>query len=224
MIPLCQADSRLGYHSEGEGYKFFPEKIWDRISQLEVLLAEEFPRVRSRILAGKPPLAYYLGEANPKCYYLQNQHSGVQWQNIGNQARFRASLVGTELTIDLVSEMPTVFTLCPEFQLFTPNVPVQISESGEVELYNALHAKLYNSLFGERMDTELRKYANIMPIENGYRLQLDLTDFGMTEAKPFKMRICADKDTWSPSPDKFTTLGLFHVIPEEYGWMIPCES
>jgi hypothetical protein len=61
MIPLCQADGRLGYHSEGEGYKFFPEKLTDRIGQLEELFETEFPAVRKRIEAGESPLPYYDG-------------------------------------------------------------------------------------------------------------------------------------------------------------------
>ena len=31
MIPLCENDNRLGYHSEAEGFKFFPEKLNDRM-------------------------------------------------------------------------------------------------------------------------------------------------------------------------------------------------
>ena len=44
MITLCKRDSRLGYHSEAEGYLFFPEKLEARIQELEELLAHDFPR------------------------------------------------------------------------------------------------------------------------------------------------------------------------------------
>ena len=27
MVELCRFDSRLGFHSEAEGYKYFPEKL-----------------------------------------------------------------------------------------------------------------------------------------------------------------------------------------------------
>ncbi len=43
MKALCLADSRLGYHSEAEGYLFFPEKLDGRVKLLENLLAEDFP-------------------------------------------------------------------------------------------------------------------------------------------------------------------------------------
>ncbi|MBQ4161084.1 MAG: hypothetical protein IJD83_09155, partial [Clostridia bacterium] len=32
MIPLCNTCASLGYHSEAEGFKFFPEKLENRIS------------------------------------------------------------------------------------------------------------------------------------------------------------------------------------------------
>ena len=66
LIPLCEADLRLGYHSEAHGYKFFPEKLLWRIEELEKLLAEEFPRVEKRIEEGLAPLAFYMGEGAEK--------------------------------------------------------------------------------------------------------------------------------------------------------------
>ena len=40
MIELCRRDSRLGYHSEAEVFKFFPEKLSWRINELEKLEPE----------------------------------------------------------------------------------------------------------------------------------------------------------------------------------------
>lgn len=43
MLTLCERDKRLGYHSEAEGYVFFPEKLMARVELLNKLLAEDFP-------------------------------------------------------------------------------------------------------------------------------------------------------------------------------------
>ena len=40
MIELCRRDSRLGYHSEAEVFKFYPEKLAWRIAELEKLEPE----------------------------------------------------------------------------------------------------------------------------------------------------------------------------------------
>lgn len=57
MIKLCEADSRLGFHSEAEGYKFFPDKLKWRIEKLENLLVNDFPVVEDRINNKQKPFA-----------------------------------------------------------------------------------------------------------------------------------------------------------------------
>jgi hypothetical protein len=49
MIELCEADSRLGFHSEAEGYKFFPDKLKWRIDQLKNLLKNDFTMIKDKI-------------------------------------------------------------------------------------------------------------------------------------------------------------------------------
>ncbi len=43
MADLCARDSRLGYHSEAEGYLFYPEKLRARVKLLRELLDQDFP-------------------------------------------------------------------------------------------------------------------------------------------------------------------------------------
>ena len=221
MIPLCQKDGRLGYHSEGEGYKFFPEKLSDRIDHLEKLLATEFPRVRDRVLVGEAPLPYYLGEGEGKKYFLSPSIDEAEWEAIGISSYFRASITGTLLTLELRSDRPTPYLLCPEYRLFTPNAGIAIDTGGRVSIPQEISIKMYYSLFGERITEELAKYSDITAIKDGWRLEIDLSKFGMTKPVPFKMRILAGGVSWITSEDKFTTLGLHQVIPDEYGWMIP---
>ena len=49
LLDLCLKDPRLGFHSEAEGYKYFPEKIKWRIKQLKELLKHEFPLVERQV-------------------------------------------------------------------------------------------------------------------------------------------------------------------------------
>lgn len=49
LIVLCEKDSRLGFHSEAEGYKYFPAKIRWRIEQLKSVLANDVPEVKKAI-------------------------------------------------------------------------------------------------------------------------------------------------------------------------------
>ncbi len=61
LLTLCQADSRLGFHSEAEGYKYFPAKISWRMDQLQQLLDEEIPALEREITSGTDVFAEYSG-------------------------------------------------------------------------------------------------------------------------------------------------------------------
>jgi hypothetical protein len=61
LIELCRRDSRLGFHSEAEGYKYFPEKIRWRMNQLRGLLDTEIPALQREIQADTDVFAEYTG-------------------------------------------------------------------------------------------------------------------------------------------------------------------
>lgn len=62
LLHLAESDSRLGFHSEAEGYKYFPESIRWRMNQLRDLLANEFPAVERQIKDALPLFPEYTGE------------------------------------------------------------------------------------------------------------------------------------------------------------------
>ncbi len=61
MKALCLKDPRLGFHSEAEGYKFFPFKLDWRVKQLENLLETDFPKVAVEIEQGNHLFPEYTG-------------------------------------------------------------------------------------------------------------------------------------------------------------------
>lgn len=75
LIPLAEKDSRLGFHSEAEGYKYFPAKFEWRIQQLQDLLRNDFPEVERQIRAGEPLFAEFTGAlpTGPAYHCLQVQ-------------------------------------------------------------------------------------------------------------------------------------------------------
>ncbi|MDD5677591.1 MAG: hypothetical protein PHW60_06305 [Kiritimatiellae bacterium] len=62
LLELSKADSRLGFHSEAEGYKYFPAKIEWRMLQLRRLLNAEFPQAVRRIRRGEALWPEYTGQ------------------------------------------------------------------------------------------------------------------------------------------------------------------
>lgn len=61
LLALCEDDSRLGFHSEAEGYKYFPAKIRWRMAQLGKVLEHGFPKLKAELLTGNPLWPQYTG-------------------------------------------------------------------------------------------------------------------------------------------------------------------
>ena len=62
LLELCEKDSRLGFHSEAEGYKYFPEKIRWRMQQLREVIANDVPELKKIILGDQLLFPEYTGE------------------------------------------------------------------------------------------------------------------------------------------------------------------
>jgi len=83
LLELCERDSRLGFHSEAEGYKYFPEKLRWRIQQLSSLLANDVPELKKFILNNVPLFPEYTGKklAAPVAYSVRSD--GSSWSGSG---------------------------------------------------------------------------------------------------------------------------------------------
>jgi hypothetical protein len=62
ILTLCERDSRLGFHSEAEGYKYFPEKIHWRMRQLRQVLEKDVPELGQLIRDGEPLFPGFTGK------------------------------------------------------------------------------------------------------------------------------------------------------------------
>jgi hypothetical protein len=93
LLVLCERDSRLGFHSEAEGYKYYPEKIRWRMEQLRRVLAEDVPEVERTIRAdqllfpeytgAKPAGAVALAIRRPEAarsHPLPDESAALDWQ------------------------------------------------------------------------------------------------------------------------------------------------
>lgn len=62
LLVLCEKDSRLGFHSEAEGYKYFPAKIKWRMKQLQNVLSYDVPLVKKTIRNDQPLFPEFTGK------------------------------------------------------------------------------------------------------------------------------------------------------------------
>lgn len=228
MILLCKKDSRLGYHSESEVYKFFPKKLEDRISQLKGLLEGEFLEVKKRIEEGLAPLAYYEGaeeKVGVKRYVMSKAGlNDAAWEKIGgeNNSAFRIAYDKEHIYLELRSDCKIDFSICPEFKLLWPDAEMIVGADGVLRLGG--DAFLYNSLFGEREKKEYAKYEQRRVFEEkGTHVVIvfELSKIGLDKIRPFKMKIVAGVESWCEDENPVRTLGKSAVSPEAYGWILP---
>jgi hypothetical protein len=137
MIQLCEKDSRLGYHSEAEGYLFFPEKLEARIAVLEHLLREDFPQ----FTLDAPLITEYTGET-PKgpiarCHknspgpdkYPIGAQTGVCWSSYYDEENLYLVMEGTE---------GKSFTIEIEPCRLWPPVLLNVNKEGVPNLYEII--------------------------------------------------------------------------------------
>ncbi len=89
LLALAKRDARLGFHSEAEGYKYYPARLQWRMRQLQGLLKNDFPSVKQKLRHGevlfpeytgaKPQGAVYLCKRMAKAPALQQKPKGGVW-------------------------------------------------------------------------------------------------------------------------------------------------
>ena len=82
LAELCEADGRLGYHSEAEVFKYFPKKLRWRAKQLQQLLNTEFKEAK-RTLVERDPLEDFLFEDEGETWAEDD------WRKDGEEMRWK---------------------------------------------------------------------------------------------------------------------------------------
>lgn len=220
MIPLCREDLRLGYHSEAEGFKFFPEKLEDRIGKLEKLKAEEFAEVRKNLAEGKAPLSWYLGQEGPSYRLIKGAVEKASFTPVGEKCKFRASFDEDNLYVELEGSSDIKYKLYFEYELMWPAPGIEI-ENEAIRLTNP--SVTHQSVFGEKIKQELDKYQIMRTDMNGERILLTISreKAGWTKDRPLRARIEADGVSWIEEDEPCHTLGKADTSPGEFGWFLP---
>ena len=217
MIPLCDRDSRLGYHSEAEGYKFFPEKLEDRIKKLQACKEKEFTAAYNRHASGKKALRWGPVDGQ-KAYTLFRDVREATEEKITQNASFRAHCDDQSLTVELQAKEDTTFMLYFEIQPMWPAPGIQI-QNGKLSLAN--WALTHQSVFGEKIREELEKYSLTTTKPGHYVLKASREKMGWIGDKPIRLFVSADAVSWVKDDDPVHTLGKADASALEYGWLVP---
>lgn len=222
MIILCQNDNRLGYHSEAEGYKFFPEKIKNRIVSLNRLLENELPIVEQRIKSGQSALSYYDGDDDSvkSLYADKNCLSSAEWAYLDDGiSKFRMA-VNDKIEIEIFSEKEQNFCINTEFRLMFPDATMVVKSNGDLKM--SIEAKSHQSVLDEKIEEEQNKWKVTCLSNSGNTHLLLSADKDKTNfvRLPFKFLIKTfDGASWCVDPMPCYTLGKDSLSPGDFGWI-----
>ena len=232
LIPICEADNRIGYHSEAHGYKFFPKKLRWRIDKMEKLIETEFKEVKERLDRGEKPIPFYYGkEEGSRVYNIDKTDiDNAEWMNFiddnGNETdKTRIKVAKGEGTYTLkieLSEIGDTVRIDPEFKFFHLVSPIILSNGN----FTIPHSCSY-SFFGERAE-RIRKNFECIHQENGgkeyYTLTFGMAALEMSENAHFRLMIKRSgkrNDCFAPQDRIYTRLVLGHFSPDAFGFFIP---
>ncbi|MBQ8229269.1 MAG: hypothetical protein IJZ32_01075 [Clostridia bacterium] len=224
MIPLCEADNRLGFHSEAEGYKFFPEKLRARIASLQKLLETEFTETEARLEQGVAPLAYYEGEEEgvKRCVASRTGLDSAEWETLSDgSSKFRVAVDGSRVQLELYGDGKKDFVICNEWELCFPSSAVIIKSDGRVVMHR--DCITHQSLVDERTEAERQKWT-VEDLSKGEEthlvVTLDKAEIGFVRL-PYKCMIkTTDKGFWNKDPNPTYTLGKAVLSPGDFGWIV----
>lgn len=225
LAKVSEKDGRLGYHTEAEGFKYYPEKLYDRARQLEILLETEFREVYERIDEGLSPLEYYDGieEGVPR-YKI-----GSGWMNFSDDnAKMRIDEDTECLKIEVMCKKDEGITVAPEFNLFRFNPPIYIDEKGNP--FIPTRVWMFFGMTEKAREDELKKYKveALLPDEeypgSHFLITLKKKDFNITD-KPMKISLHTNVTEYRPASylryteDKTAYLGKYDINPDNFIWL-----
>lgn len=217
MIEICCKDARLGYHSEAEGFKFFPEKIEFRIDQLENLLDTEFKEVEERIKNGMIPLEYY-GKEGKDLYVITDSQDTAKTEKIGDKGSFKMHMDNGDLCLDITAAPDKEVMFCFEHILMHPECEIHIDPDGNASI--PLEISVYIPLYGDLIQKECDRY-KIEKTTDGFKIVMPKENFDFAPAgTPFKMCIKVDGVSWIYEESPTYTLGKNNYSHDEFGWLI----
>jgi hypothetical protein len=224
MIPICKADNTIGYHSEAEGYKFFPEQLEDRIEYLKTTLEKEFEEVEDRIEKGLSPLAYYDGEEEgvEGVTAGRNGLESAEWGVLKDgKSKFRIAVDNEKIEIEICADYKENFFFCPEYRLMFPETSFVVKHDGTISFWR--DAESYHAVKEERKEQHVKMWQveNLSTEDTTHLiLRVKKQDAGFVQL-PFKFAIKSYMGAKWCTEKGVATNGLGKQIasPGDYGWI-----
>jgi hypothetical protein len=236
LLTLCNNDSRLGFHSEAEGYKYFPEKIRWRMDQLKCVLANDVPELKKIIRNNESLFPEYTGlqpqGAVAHCIASKDAEwqgsggippVGLQWQKCtygpeNNEIKW-ASIWDKKALYIWVSDM----TSSDQNTSLKAIADLQIKIEPQ-RLFPCRHF-VYDP-GNEQTDNELVRVGTEPGVRYvGVRIPFEKTGIATNDLHPVRIDVRVQKgkgeaNSWRPNNPVTSRLMLGSDNPADLGWLI----
>lgn len=217
MISLCFKDSRLGYHSEAEGYKYYPEKLKWRAEQLKTVLKNDFPLVRQKITNNEELFPEYTG-AKPEGLSMHSfPSSGNIYetaQNIKNWLSFDNEEMGNKIVWGSIYDETNLYIIISD-EIGVTEGNIQI----EIEPRRLWPVKYFNYPIGKsKAGYQTKKIGN----KTLSIISIPFADIGDEIGKntPVRMNLQYGDNVWIPKNPLPARLLLGNANPTDLGWIL----
>ena len=204
MSTLCEEDCRLGYHSEAEGYLFYPEKLKARVVLLEKLLAEDFPRFD----LDAQWIAEYTGVNPQGKTAVCSASSGNIANAIDENRAWYTSHDGKTLYLDLKNIGDSNFMVVVEPCRMWATLTIDIRANGEFYMSSCSFSKA-PAVSIERSQNDVK-----------IKIPLDIFDGFRRPGFPMRFNIYGKDFHWSGSTPWPARLQHGDYNPHDAGWLI----
>ncbi len=207
MAELCRRDCRLGYHSEAEGYLFFPAKLAARLELLHDLLEKDFPRFS---LAADWVGAYNGTRPEGKVAYCGQSRDTAEWYPL--EGRPEATWAVWRQNDRLVFSLRGLagVAACVEVEpcRLWPPMRFDITEKGKLVVYDGIFREI-PSVESSCQDGET---TIVLPLSllNGYR----------RPGKPVRVNVRGKGFSWIEGEDYESRLMQRDYNPAKAGWLM----
>ena len=228
---LCEQDSRLGFHSEAEGYKYFPEKIRWRMNQLKHVLGNDVPELRATIASNKPLFPQYTG-LEPEGAVMTAKPTGQEgWPSESDASDFDPKGLPWQ-TCTLGSKEETTSWAAQwdkeNLRLWFPEPETPINHIHvKIEARRLHPTHKFSIAIGSPSQGPDFKRVTTKTGERYVVVRIPFDELGMTSSDlhPIRMDVRVEKqggkvNTWRPNNAKTYRLYLGTDKPADLGWLI----
>ncbi|MDD4871887.1 MAG: hypothetical protein PHR77_15120, partial [Kiritimatiellae bacterium] len=236
LLKLCGKDSRLGFHSEAEGYKYFPEKIRWRIQQLKDVLANDLPELKKIISDGKLLFPEYTGREPAGLVAYAMRATGSLWSgqdfDISSGLKWQPCSYGADK-----SAVQWAATYDTDALYIIASDPADTNQSATVSTLTGMTVKLEPRRLWPSVRCvfnpggEKRQYGEVRAVKVSGKwylvVRISFKSFWWKDEVPHPVRIDVQlqkrngrTSRWCPSNPITSRLALGSDNPADLGWLI----